>query len=289
MSAWEEALRPGPDDFERDTTLEPHARRTFIYEGGDAAGENQDSITRGVRNLQLMDDLTAQHSTASPTLAPSLTTPRATTRHPRAGQQQRRVFLQCAQCGANPQACTWNSDHGLMTHMSQKHGGQAPTLWCALPSDFVKVTVSILLGRHCDERSGSRRHFPRSPAATPPIPTGYPLDVSPVPDCPVRESQQGELMYFFLRELRRASAALCRISLRHSLGREPRRSVVWSSVLGNLAPLSTPSSTGKNSQGSDRNQELERRLQMSEAGEVRDLIAKPQHTGQQTDRRMARD
>ena len=50
-----EALHRGPDDFERDTALEPHARRTRMNEAGDAVAASQGSITRGLRNLQLMD------------------------------------------------------------------------------------------------------------------------------------------------------------------------------------------------------------------------------------------
>ena len=53
---WPAAKHPG--STQRDVTPGPHARRTRRNEAGDAVAGGQDSTTRGVRNLQLMDILT---------------------------------------------------------------------------------------------------------------------------------------------------------------------------------------------------------------------------------------
>ena len=39
-------------------------------------------------------------------------------------KHQPREYLRCAQCGSDPSACRAVSDHSLMLHMVQKHGGQ---------------------------------------------------------------------------------------------------------------------------------------------------------------------
>ena len=51
-----EAQNPRPAEHERDSAQEePSPRRTRINEAGDAVPGCQDSITRGVQNLQLAD------------------------------------------------------------------------------------------------------------------------------------------------------------------------------------------------------------------------------------------
>ena len=99
---------------------EPCPRRTRINETGAAVPGSQESITRGVQNLQLADVLAAQPDHAE---RPSPMMPNS---RRRAQQQPRhqRAFLQCAQCGADPRAYTSSSDSGLMGHMSQVHRGQ---------------------------------------------------------------------------------------------------------------------------------------------------------------------
>ena len=79
------------------------ARRTGINEAGDAVPGSQDSITRGVQNLQLADVPAAQPVRSQ---SPAIKEP--TEQRPR----HQRAFLQCAQCGADPLAYTGNSDSG---------------------------------------------------------------------------------------------------------------------------------------------------------------------------------
>ena len=55
-----EAGSPGPGEYERDHSPEPCARRMRINEAVDAVLGSQDSVTRGVQNLQLGDIPTAQ-------------------------------------------------------------------------------------------------------------------------------------------------------------------------------------------------------------------------------------
>ena len=55
-----EAQKQGPAGYERDHKLEPYARRTRINEAGDAGRGSEDSITRGVKNLQLAHVAIAQ-------------------------------------------------------------------------------------------------------------------------------------------------------------------------------------------------------------------------------------
>ena len=64
----------------------------------------------------------------------------------------------------------------------------------------------------------------------------------------------------------------------HSLGRKR------SSALGNFVPLSVQNCCGRNPNGCDRNEEMQRRLQMWEAGEAHDLFGRvlgQQHARQQ--------
>ena len=42
-------------------------------------------------------------------------------------RQQQQEHLRCAQCGSDPAALKGATDHGLMLHMVQKHGGQQLT------------------------------------------------------------------------------------------------------------------------------------------------------------------
>ena len=71
------------------------------------------------------------------------------------------------------------------------------------------------------------------------VPLGDPVDDSPAPDRPVRDITVRERDAGILGEL-------SRVALRHGLGREPRMSAHWSSVLGKLVPLSVPNSVARN-------------------------------------------
>ena len=70
-----------------------------------------------------------------------------------------------------------------------------------------------------------------------------------------------------------------------SLGRKSRVSGHWPPVLGHLVPIPMPSAVGEVPDGSDRNTELMRRVQLLEAVDVHDLMGRiqgQQHTGQQS-------
>ena len=119
-----EAQNPGPAEHERDhAEEEPSNHRTLTTEAGDAVPGRQDSITRGVRNLQLADVPTAQPVPvvrAPPTMPNTRRPTQQLSRHQTA-------FLQCAQCGVDPHAHTRHAGGGLVGHTSQKHGGQTLT------------------------------------------------------------------------------------------------------------------------------------------------------------------
>ena len=77
---------------------------------------------------------------------------------------------------------------------------------------------------------------------------------------------------------------MCRVAIRSSLGREPRRSPQLSPILGDPLPTSVPNIARSRPKGFDRNAELKRSQQMWEAGEAHDDIGRilgQQHTGQQ--------
>ena len=109
-----EVWNPGPADHDRDSAQdEPCPRRTHINEAGDAAPGSHDSVTQGIRNLQLADIPAAQPDHAD--------RPSETQQQPR----HLRAFLRCAERGAGPHAIFGGSDNGLMVHMGQKRGGQS--------------------------------------------------------------------------------------------------------------------------------------------------------------------
>ena len=115
-----EARNPGPAAHERDRVAEERiARQRRINELCDSVPGSQDSITRGVQKLQLTD--TRLMETALPAPAPPPMPNSRRPSKPRARQQQE--YLRCAQCGPDPEALKGATDHGLMLHMVQKHGG----------------------------------------------------------------------------------------------------------------------------------------------------------------------
>ena len=110
-----EAQNPGPAEHEGDITQKKNRPRpTRINEAGDAG--SQDSITRGVQNIQLADVPAAQPIPQSE--------PRNSRRPTQQRPRHQRPFIQCGQCGADPHAYTGHADSGLIGHMCQKHGGQ---------------------------------------------------------------------------------------------------------------------------------------------------------------------
>ena len=122
-----EAPNPGPAAQERDRVAEErNARQRRINEAGDSVPGSQESITRGVQNLQLTGTPATQ--TAPPAPAPP---PMPNSRRPtqtRAREQQE--YFRCAECGSDPEAFKGASDHNFMLRMVQKHGGQHSRKCC---------------------------------------------------------------------------------------------------------------------------------------------------------------
>ena len=87
---------------------------------GDAVPGNQDSVTRGIQNLQFADILAAQPDLADRQTDRPLVTMPNSWRHTQRPVHQRE-FVPCAQCGANLLAFSSSSGDGLMEHTSQKH------------------------------------------------------------------------------------------------------------------------------------------------------------------------
>ena len=165
-------------------------RKTRIDEAGDAVPGCQDSITRGVRNLQLTDVPTAQP-------VPAVTAPR-TIPNSREPTQQRprhqRALLHCAQCGADPHAYTGHTDGGLMEHMRHKHGSQTLTQESVAQLRQLDRAAFVICGSiwsrpgnrytHCRAHTATGdsrgKYFPRSapprlhqpPIGSQPIPQG---------------------------------------------------------------------------------------------------------------------
>ena len=111
---------PGPaPHVQKNAALAKH-QRTRINEAGDAVPGSQDSITRGVQNLQLTDTPATQTTLIDPAPPPMPNSRRLT--QPRSRRQ--RHYFRCGQCGADPEVYTGNSDRGLTMHMVQKHCGQ---------------------------------------------------------------------------------------------------------------------------------------------------------------------
>ena len=83
-------------------------------------------------------------SAADPSIRPtSMPSSRRPAQRPR--HQSRRSCLRCTQCGTDAQASVGNSDSGLSTHMSQKHGEQ------------VLDTIGSRRGNRCNQyRAGYR-------------------------------------------------------------------------------------------------------------------------------------
>ena len=150
-----EAQNPGPADHERDSAQEETCpRRSRINESGDATPGSQESITRGVQNLQLADVPAAQpvHAVRAPPTMPNSRRP--TQQRPR----HERAYLRCAQCGADPHTFSGGSDNRLMIHMGRKHGGQSR----------IQESVAQLrqLGRTIRSRRGNRCNHYRADTAT---------------------------------------------------------------------------------------------------------------------------
>ena len=150
------------------TNSQKRSRRTQFQEVGTQK-------TRAVQNWQLVETQEAQFVPATATSQSLVSLRRATVRRP--GQQPHRASLRCAQCGTDPQAYVGNSDHGLMTHISQKHGADshtrkhcsaataAPRCLCGIKHLPITARKSLqsLSGGHCDERLRSSRSTGKAP------------------------------------------------------------------------------------------------------------------------------
>ena len=294
---------------------DPAHRR--INEAGDPVPSSQDSVTRAVQNLPISDSPTA--SMASP--APPLPTMGNSRRQPRA-KQQPREYLRCAHCGSDPAAHVASSDHGLMRHMGQKHGGQR-----LLPESIGQlrhlgrgafVVRGAIRSRRCNRCSfcnntplrelrvgdtfqdrrqagqdvahgGTSIDQPLSQSSQP-VPPGEPLDNSPLPNCPIRNIVLTDREKHLLSELRRASAkALPRCVVAtawaESLEGPMSRHQSWALLCRDRCRLLLAEIL----KGVDRISELKQRLQLWESGQVSVLIG--QVLGQQNSgplRRTAR-
>ena len=265
---------------------------------GDSVPGSQDSLARQVRNLQLSD-------TSAPSPMPhSRRPPQARPR------QQPQEYRRCAQCGPDPSACRGASDHGLMPHMVQKHGGQRliqenvtqlrhlDQSACVACVSFQVATMSplqLLQKRYSTPRLYYWRHLSgpstirtpgcrarqlahRSPASSQPAPPGDSLDDTPLPSCPIRDIVLIERDKQLLAELRRASAMAlprCTVSRYATAWTESLEGAIsghqsWAVLCRYRCRLLLPEVT----KDTDRNAELKLRLQDWEAGEVSELIAK---------------
>ena len=104
-----------------------------------------------------------------------------------------------------------------------------------------------------------------------PIPPGDPVDDSPPPENTVRESDAD-----LLGELRRASGmaipAVCRVAVRHGVGGKLRKGSERTPVWDGFVPISVPLLMAEIPKGCDTDEELTRRQQVWEAGEVHEFI-----------------
>ena len=82
---------------------------------------SQDSVTRGVQNLQISDTPTIHTARSAPAPPPMPNSRRPPQARPK---QQPQECLRCAQCGSDSAAFRAVSDHGLMLHMVRKHREQ---------------------------------------------------------------------------------------------------------------------------------------------------------------------
>ena len=130
-------------------------------------------------------------------------------RHPRP-KQLPREHLRCAQCGSDRAAHVASSDHGLMLHMGQKHGGQRllsegigqlrhvdrgacvlcrHTVAMMQPVQFLCNSYTPLRELRVGDTTAGSLGMPMDPQllqSSQPVPPGEPLDDSPLPNCPIR-------------------------------------------------------------------------------------------------------
>ena len=233
-------------------------------------------------------------------------------RPPQARPKQPREYLRCAQCGSDPAFFRAISDHGLMQHMGQKHGGQQ-----VLPESVGQLrrldrAACVVCGTIRSQRC-NRCHFCNSntplcelrvgdtfrdrrqpghqnaapgaaaadqppPQRSQPVPPGDPLDDSPRPNCPIRDTVFTERDKQQAAELRRASAMAlprCVVS---------RYTAAWAESLEGtmsghqswalLCRYRCRLLLAEIPKGVDRNSEWKLRLHLWETLQISDLICK---------------
>ena len=161
--------------WERPSTQDPQERRS----GNSREDSHQRSRRRGCGTPSVSH--AAQSSAAFTTPSSPIAVRRPTTRQPRPGQQPRRVFLQCAQYGTDPRAYVGSSDHGLIAHVSQKHGRRLSPrralprrdswtvgLWCVVTSGHDEIATAISVGWTLKDRLRGVQHLAISATAWPP-------------------------------------------------------------------------------------------------------------------------
>ena len=231
VCAGEKPDNQGPPSTKGTSPVKPHARRTRIHEAGDAVAGSQNSITRAVRNLHLVDAQTAQSAAAVATPSSPMAVRRAMTRRP--GQQPRRVFLQCAQwrgsAGVLRKFGPWPHD-AYEPEIRRRHAHieehcQLAWWWCVwyirswrgnrcnhrwLDTATSDIVVGhIFQGRRqpaYEEKASGGASSHRLQVAPSPIPQASLSDDSPAPDRLVREVPARESDAELLKELYRASA-----------------------------------------------------------------------------------
>ena len=288
-----EAVNHGPATHERDWTDEqPDPTHKRINKAGDSVPS-----TRAVQKTATFGLPSGCHDLTSPPL-PTMGNPRKQSRP----KQQPREHLRCAQCGSDRAAHIASSDHGLMLHTGQKHGGER-----LLPESIGQMRhldsgACVMCGatrsRRCDRCNSCNGNTPlrelrvgdtlqdlRQPGhqeARPLISNRFrarsqclqPLDDSPLPPHPEHRPDRSR-QAIALRAppgFGVGTPALCGLTMRHGLGRKPRRSHERSEVLGLALPLEMSLLLAVIPKSVDRNSELKRRLHLWESGQINALI-----------------
>ena len=301
-----EAVNLGTATHERDRTDEqPESTHRRINEAGDSVPSSQESVTRAVQNLRISDSQRRPWP-HQPRQCPQCW------RQLRPKQQPRK-YLGCAQCGSDPAAHVASSDHGLMLHMGQKHGGQRLLSESIGQLRHLDREACVICGtirsRRCNRCSFLQQQYTtprpfvwaipfqdrRQPGhqdaarggtsvdeqllqSSQPAPPGEPRDDSPLPNCPIRDVVLTDRDKQLLSELRWASARAlprCVVS---------RFATAWAESLEGamsghqswalLCRYRCRLLLAEAPKITDRNSEWKLRLRMPETAQTSDLISK---------------
>ena len=281
-------------------TKETVLSRTRANEAGDAVPGSQDSIPRGIGNLQIADIPAAQPDRVD--FADPLSSGFAV-------YERTCDVLNAVRILADPHAYVGGSDGGLVVCMGQKHGGQSLTQGSVAQLDRAAcVNCGTIRSRrgnrcnHCKTNTATRDMFvgdifqdrrqsghrdaaasqsnPHQPISPQPIPPGDPPDDSPLPNSPIRDIVTTERDAQLLGDLRwassmatpRSNVSSCATAWEGSLERAVTGHQSWAIVCRHRCRLllaEVPQGGG---------------LQLWKAGAVHDFVGRflgQQHTGQQ--------